>query len=66
MPLEADEVNPDERRAEGRRAALIAANIDGEKIEHKSTGDTSPENYPYTYWYKVGWNEAVDEVNGQK
>lgn len=66
MPLEADEVNADERRAEGKRAALIAARIDGEKVEHKSYGDTSPENYPYTYWWKVGYNEGVDEVTGIK
>lgn len=66
MPLEANEVDSEGRKAEGRRAALIAARIDGQEVATKEYGDTSEENYPYTYWWKVGWNEGVEELEASK
>lgn len=63
MPLSPEEVDADERRELGRRAALIASKIDGQEVAEKSYGETSPENYPYTYWWKVGWNDGVKELS---
>lgn len=65
MPLSPDEVDADTRQEEGRRAALIAAKIDGDKVERKEFGQTSPEVYPYTYWFVKGWNRGVDELAAQ-
>lgn len=65
MPLAPDEVDAQRRQEAGRRAALIAARVDGEQVAEKPTGDTSPDNYPYTYWWVVGWNAGVAELAGQ-
>lgn len=48
----------EQRRMAGYRAAETADSV-GQEVAEKSTGDTSPEHYPYTYWWKVGWNEYV-------
>ncbi len=44
------------RKDAGRLAAQ-----DEQATEHKPVGNTSPENFPYTYWYVIGYNEYVDE-----
>lgn len=56
MPLEPAEVNPEERKRAGRAAAIAER-----ATQRKPTGQTSPEVYPYTYWWIVGYNEQVDE-----
>lgn len=50
------DVNIDERKAAGHAAALAT-----HATEHKDVGATSETNFPYTYWFVVGYNEAVDE-----
>ena len=50
-------VDIEARKAAGRKAAQ-----DEGATEHKPLGDTSPEQYPYTYWFVIGYNEAVDEA----
>lgn len=55
------DVNIEDRKRAGRDAA-IAANA----TEHKPTGQTSPELYPFTYWWVIGYNEAVDELASQE
>lgn len=54
MPLEAQDVDVDARKAAGRRAA-----IDEKATQFKEYGQTSPELFPYTYWWTFGYNEAV-------
>lgn len=49
-------VDIEARKAAGRQAA-----IDAHATEPKDVGQTSPENFPYTYWYVIGYNEAVSE-----
>ena len=45
----------------GRTAAAKASN-DGEiALEDKPFGQTSPEVYPFTYWYVKGWNDYAGE-----
>lgn len=45
----------EERKAQGRQSA---------RVRHatlpKEFGQTSPEVYPYTYWWIVGYNEVVN------
>lgn len=55
MPLTASEVDPEERKAIGRAAAQ-AANA----TELKELRAGLEDEYPYTYWYWVGYNEFVD------
>lgn len=45
------------RKEQGRQAAREA-----QATELKPTGQTSSDNYPYTYWYMIGYNEAVEEM----
>ncbi|MDV6979669.1 hypothetical protein [Mycobacterium intracellulare] len=59
MPLGPSEVNIEERKQSGRDAAA-ARNA----TEPKSFGQTSESNYPYTYWWLVGYNEIVEKANG--
>jgi hypothetical protein len=61
MALGPNEVDSEDRKRVGRDAAL-AAHERGEVVEEKSVGQTSPDVYPFTYWYKVGWNEAAAEL----
>lgn len=49
------QINIEERLEAGRNAA-IAQNA----TETKPFGQTSEENYPYTYWYIKGFNEVVE------
>ena len=44
----------EERKALGRSAALAEF-----ATVRKSFGQTREDNYPYTYWWIVGYNEAV-------
>lgn len=55
MPLTPNQVDPEARKATGYAAAQAVG-----ATEHKSFGQTSPTVYPYTYWWIVGYNEAVD------
>ncbi|EFG75296.1 hypothetical protein HMPREF0591_4796 [Mycobacterium parascrofulaceum ATCC BAA-614] len=57
MPLGPSEVNISARKQAGRDAAT-AANA----TEPKPYGQTSENNYPYTYWWLKGYNDAVAEV----
>lgn len=54
MPLEPSQVDSEERKRAGREAALAEG-----ATEPKDFGQTSPEKYPFTYWWVVGYNEAV-------
>lgn len=54
MPLGPSEVNIEERKQAGRDTAA-ARNA----TEPKPFGQTSETTYPYTYWWLVGYNEAV-------
>jgi hypothetical protein len=56
MPL--DRVDVEERKLAGHDAAYERT-----ATEHKPFGQTSETVYPYTYWWVVGFNEAVDEIN---
>lgn len=56
MPLTASQVNPDERKLAGRAAAVAAG-----ATEPKPIRDGLLEEYPYTYWWRVGYNEAIEE-----
>ena len=49
------DVDIETRKKLGRDAARAAR-----AKEAKPFGQTSPENYPYTYWWIVGYNEVVD------
>lgn len=60
MALQPDDVDIDERKSAGRAAAIAAG-----ATEHKPFGQTSPESYPFTYWFVVGFNEGVDELEAQ-
>jgi hypothetical protein len=55
MPLNASQVNIEEQKQKGRDAA-IAANA----TEPKELRDGLEEEYPYTYWWWVGYNEAIE------
>lgn len=57
MPLGPSQIDVESRKQAGRSAALAE-----HATEHKPMGQTSPELYPFTYWYVVGYNEAVDEL----
>lgn len=57
MPLGPEEVDIEERKRAGAAAAIA-----DEATEHKPLGQTSPEVYPYTHHWIVGYNEAVDEM----
>ena len=65
MPLSPDEVDADARFEEGRRAAHIAAKVDGQTIELKPYGQTSPENYAYTHHWVRGWNAGYEELHDE-
>ena len=54
MPLNTSQIDIEERRQAGRDAATA----DG-ATEVKPFGQTSESNYPYTYWWIVGYNETV-------
>lgn len=54
MALTAAEVNIDERKAAGYAAAQSKG-----ATEVKHLRDGLEEEYPYTYWYWVGYNEYV-------
>lgn len=54
MPLGPAEVDAEERKQAGRDAAIAAG-----ATEEKPFGQTSEINHPYTYWWIVGYNEAV-------
>lgn len=56
MPLDETQVDYQERKEAGRQSALAAG-----ATEPKPVGDTSATNYPYTYWFVVGWNEVIAE-----
>lgn len=59
--LTAEQVNSEERKQAGR--ARAAADITaGITTEAKEFGQTSATVYPYTYWWIVGYNEAVAEA----
>lgn len=60
MALEAYQVNEEERKEAGRQAAQAVLDSTG-TVERKPVGNTSATEYPYTYWYVVGWNEIVEE-----
>lgn len=51
------EVDIEARKAAGRKAAEDAG-----ATEPKPVGATSPELYPYTYWYVIGYNEYVESL----
>lgn len=61
MPLGSEEIDVEERKHAGGLAARVA-----KAKEHKPLGQTSPEVYPYTYHWIVGYNEAVDEMASQR
>lgn len=42
------------RKQQGRDAAIAL-----KATEPKEYGQTSETVYPYTYWWKFGWNEVV-------
>ena len=44
----------------GRQRAIATG-----ATKHKKYGQTSPENYAYTYWWIAGYNAAVDEMAAQ-
>lgn len=50
--MEQDEIET--RKQLGRLRAMASG-----ATEPKSYGQTSPEVYPYTYWWIVGYNEIV-------
>ena len=50
----AKEVDIEARKKAGHDAAREA-----KAMERKPFGQTSPDNYPYTYWWIVGYNEVV-------
>lgn len=54
MPLGPSQVNIDERKAAGHAAAVAAG-----ATEAWPYGQTTPENYCYTYWWVYGYNQAV-------
>lgn len=54
MPLGPAEVDIEARKQSGRDAAIEAG-----ATEPKPYGQTSENVYPYTYWFIVGYNEAV-------
>ena len=56
MPLEAHQIDEEERKEAGRQAAIAAG-----ATEKKPHGNTSATVHPYTYWYVVGWNEVVED-----
>lgn len=58
MALSSADIDIEERKRAGRDAA-IATNA----TEMKPTGQTSPEVYPFTYWWVVGYNEAVEDAS---
>ncbi|QDH84897.1 hypothetical protein SEA_Phreeze_33 [Mycobacterium phage Phreeze] len=60
MPLSAEQVNEEQRKEAGRQAARAHLSKAG-NVEAKPVGNTSATEYPYTYWYVVGWNEVVEE-----
>lgn len=60
MPLGPNDVNIDERKRAGRDASIAA-----KATKHKPTGQTSEDVHPFTYWWVVGYNDAVDELAGQ-
>lgn len=52
------DMNPEEiaqRIEAGKEAAR-----DAKAKEHKPFGQTSEDNYPWTYWWIKGYNEQVD------
>ena len=53
--MEQNEIN--QRIESGRQRA-----IEEEATEHKPFGQTSEDVYAYTYWWVVGYNQAVDEA----
>ncbi|MEE3066556.1 MAG: hypothetical protein VYA67_21880 [Actinomycetota bacterium] len=55
MALTAAEVNVEERKAAGRAAAIAKG-----ATQRKELREGLEDDYPYTYWYWVGWNEYVD------
>lgn len=56
MALSASDVDIEQQKAAGRTAAIQAS-----ATEHKTTGQTSPDQHPFTYWWVVGYNEAIDQ-----
>lgn len=58
MALTADEVNVEERKAAGRAAALAKG-----ATQPKTLREGLAEEYPYTYWYWVGYNEHVESLS---
>lgn len=54
MALTADQVGVEERKAAGRAAAIARG-----ATEPKALREGLEEEYPYTYWYWVGYNEYV-------
>jgi len=59
MALTADQFDINARIVEGAAAAVRAR-----ATEHKPFGQTSPENHPYTYYWVLGYNKAVDTMVG--
>lgn len=59
MPLGPSEVNIEARMQAGRDAAA-----ERNATEQKPYGQTTETNYPYTYWWLKGYNEAVEQANG--
>lgn len=54
MALTATEIDIEARKQEGRDRAVA-----DKAAEPKPLGQTSETNYPYTYWFLVGYNEQV-------
>ena len=54
-----NESQAEERREAGRRAAELASENNTIAIEAKPYGQTTPEIYPYTYWWVKGWNDFI-------
>jgi hypothetical protein len=54
------DVDIDAQKQLGRQRAISTG-----ATKHKTTGQTSPTNYPFTHWWVVGYNEAVDEMATQ-
>lgn len=54
MALTAEEVNVEERKAAGYAAAVAKG-----ATELKELRAGLEVEYPYTYWYWVGYNEAI-------
>jgi hypothetical protein len=54
---------------EEKQARIVAgrnsaeARAQNETLVKKEFGQTNEENYWYTYWWIVGWNQYVDSIS---